>query len=71
MPVPNPKNQGLLGGAAFDLGLGDYLDEQLLDEEARRKRVKEGQNENPALFGDMVLGGAAAMQLFPEYGRKK
>ena len=71
MPPPNPKNQSFLSAAALDLGLTDYLDEELLNEEERRKRRTQGQKENPALYGDQVLGGAAAMQLFPEYGRKK
>jgi hypothetical protein len=71
MPPPNPKNQGLFSAAANDLGLGDLFAEELLDEEGRRKRLKEGQKANPANYGDMVLGGAAAMQLFPEYGKSK
>lgn len=71
MPVPNPKNQGLYNAASFDLGLSDYLAEDLLNDEERRKRIKEGKKENPANFGDLVMGGAAAMQLFPEYGKAK
>ena len=62
MPPANPKNASL-GAAAFDLGLGMPLDDQILDEEERRKRLKEGKAALPSQYGDSVLG-TASMALF-------
>ena len=66
MPPPNPKNSMAngFGLAAADLGLADYVDESLLSEEERRKRLERAKQGNPALYGDSVLS-TAAMQLFP------
>lgn len=62
MPPANPKNMAL-GPAASDLGLGLPMDEDLLDEEERRKKLKEKQQSAPSQFGDSVLGNAS-MSLF-------
>lgn len=70
MPGPmNPKNFAL-SPAATDLGLGlsQSLSDELLNEEERRKKVRDGQQNNPANFGDSVLG-PAAMSLFPGAGK--
>lgn len=61
MPMMNPKNFALTMGAT-DLGLGQTLQEQLNDEEERRKRLDQMKN-SPAQFGDSTLQ-TAAMQLF-------
>ena len=66
MPPINPKNFSL-SPAGADLGLseqlGQQLDGMLTDEEERRKKLKEGQSNDPAKFGDSVMG-PAALSLF-------
>ncbi len=60
MPLPNPKNFAL-GSAAADLGFDMRMgEENLLDEEERRKRLREKREGQPNLFGDSVLGQAAS-----------
>lgn len=65
MPGPtSAKNAALtLGAASADLGLSEYLDAQLINEEERRRRLREGQRDLPSNFGDAVMGNAA-MSLF-------
>lgn len=66
MPPANPKNAAL-GTAATDLGLGMPVGEDLLDEQARRKKLKEGKQTLPGAYGDTVMGNAA-MELFTGFG---
>jgi hypothetical protein len=67
MPPVNPKNVAL-SAAGTDLGLGVQLNEQLLTEEEKRKRLLEAQKNNPANYGDSVLG-SASMSLFSGMGK--
>lgn len=59
MPPMNPKNSAILGDLGF--GLGDTLHQQLIDEEEERKKKKASL---PTAFGDLVLGGGAAKDIF-------
>ena len=69
MPPMNPKNFALSAGATdLGLGLGQQLNEELLTEEEKRKRLKEGQQGNLSNYGDSVLG-PASMQLFSGAGK--
>lgn len=64
MPMPNPKNAGLLGGAAADLGggLGDLTSQELSDEEKeRRKKLMQANGGKPV--DPMAMIGQASKSL--------